>query len=161
MNSISCTPHLFISLALLNFLIKPHLLPLPLQASVVPVHSSSSVPPPLVSEEKVLFGVIATHPQVKTASDLDKLYNPLDVSTIRKEVGIDRMLFSLFVCVCVIVYSACTVFICFLVICYTILAVLFIYLFIYLFNFINFFYLLFVCLFIIYLSVVVVAMASL
>ena len=140
MNSISCTPHLFISLALLNFLIKPHLLPLPLQASVVPVHSSSSVPPPLVSEEKVLFGVIATHPQVKTASDLDKLYNPLDVSTIRKEVGLERECFlvCLFVCVSLFIVHVQFSFVFLLFVIQYWLSYLFIYL-IYLFNFINFF----------------------
>ena len=48
---------------------------------------SNSMPLPLVSEEKVLFGVIATHPLVKTVKELGKMYNHLDVSTIRKEVS--------------------------------------------------------------------------
>ncbi len=50
--------------------------------------AGSNMTLPLVSEDKVLFGVIATHPQVKTVKELERQYNHLDVSTIRKEVGV-------------------------------------------------------------------------
>ncbi len=43
--------------------------------------------PPLIAEEKLLFGLIATHPLIKTLQELDRMYTRLDVTAIRREVG--------------------------------------------------------------------------
>ena len=40
----------------------------------------------LVSEDKVLFGLLASHPLVKTVHELEKVYSPVDVLTIAREV---------------------------------------------------------------------------
>lgn len=44
--------------------------------------------PPLVSEDRLLFGLIATHPLIKTLQELSKMYTRLDIMAIRREVGV-------------------------------------------------------------------------
>ena len=42
--------------------------------------------PPLIAEEKLLFGLIATHPLIKTVQELEMYTSRLDITAIRREV---------------------------------------------------------------------------
>ena len=42
--------------------------------------------PPLVPEDRVVFGVSASHPTTKTVAELGKTYSTVDTATIAREV---------------------------------------------------------------------------
>ena len=44
--------------------------------------------PPLVPEDRVVFGVSASQPATKTVADLNKTYSSVDTSTIAREVHV-------------------------------------------------------------------------
>ena len=62
-----------------------------LVSSLVPGSHSDPLPP-LIPEEKVVFGLLITCPLLKTIHELTKAYSTVDVSTIAREVSRNPLL---------------------------------------------------------------------
>ena len=64
----------------------PYPSPSQLSTSLVPGSLSDPLPP-LISDDKIVFGLLVTSPLTKTVQELGKAYNTVDVSTVAREVG--------------------------------------------------------------------------